>query len=153
MIPTRTDVPLTAGIKAYVSEADMAKLIYPDWSKINPRRAGLDGGIRPHRQEVGRVGGDDPGGIPFVAPMLALSVAGFLAPLLVLAIFSFTGADGGGLARELPPHPRRSVRAPRPARHAGARREGRGADDIHWPADRARLLACRPAVGAACSSS
>ncbi len=35
------------------------------------------------------------GGIPFVAPMLALSVAGFLAPLLVLAIFSFTGADGG----------------------------------------------------------
>lgn len=35
------------------------------------------------------------GGIPFVAPMLALSVAGFLAPLLVLAAFSFTGADGG----------------------------------------------------------
>jgi putative spermidine/putrescine transport system substrate-binding protein len=39
MIPTRTDVPLTPGIKAYVSEADLAKLIYPDWTKINPRRA------------------------------------------------------------------------------------------------------------------
>lgn len=38
-------------------------------------------------------------GIPFVAPMLALSVAGFLVPLAVLAVFSFRDPAGGfGLA-------------------------------------------------------
>jgi putative spermidine/putrescine transport system permease protein len=35
------------------------------------------------------------GGIPFVAPMLALSVAGFLVPLLVLGAFSFRSPGGG----------------------------------------------------------
>ncbi len=35
------------------------------------------------------------GGIPFVAPMLALSVAGFLVPLLVLGAFSFADPAGG----------------------------------------------------------
>jgi putative spermidine/putrescine transport system substrate-binding protein len=39
MIPTNSDVPLTPGIKAYVSEADMKKLVYPDWAKINAKRA------------------------------------------------------------------------------------------------------------------
>lgn len=39
MIPTNVDVPLTAGIKAYVSDADLKNLIYPNWSKINPNRA------------------------------------------------------------------------------------------------------------------
>ncbi len=39
------------------------------------------------------------GGIPFVAPMLALSIAGFLVPLVVLAAFSFSDPAGGfGLA-------------------------------------------------------
>ncbi len=39
------------------------------------------------------------GGIPFVAPMLVLSVAGFLVPLAVLAVFSFRDPAGGfGLA-------------------------------------------------------
>ncbi len=39
------------------------------------------------------------GGVPFVAPMLALSVAGFLVPLIVLAAFSFSDPAGGfGLA-------------------------------------------------------
>jgi putative spermidine/putrescine transport system permease protein len=38
-------------------------------------------------------------GIPFVAPMLALSVAGFLVPLVVLGAFSFRDPTGGfGLA-------------------------------------------------------
>ena len=38
-------------------------------------------------------------GIPFVVPMLALSVAGFLVPLVVLAVFSFRDPAGGfGLA-------------------------------------------------------
>jgi len=35
------------------------------------------------------------GGIPFLAPMLALSVAGFLVPLVVLAAFSFSDPAGG----------------------------------------------------------
>lgn len=35
------------------------------------------------------------GGVPFVAPMLALSLAGFLAPLAVLGAFSFAGQGGG----------------------------------------------------------
>lgn len=39
MIPTNVDVPLTAGIKAYVSDAEMKKLVYPDWAKINAKRA------------------------------------------------------------------------------------------------------------------
>jgi putative spermidine/putrescine transport system substrate-binding protein len=34
------DVPLTASQRAFVSEEEMRNLIYPDWSKINPRRAG-----------------------------------------------------------------------------------------------------------------
>lgn len=39
MIPTNVEVPLTAGIKSFVSEADMKKLVYPDWGKINTHRA------------------------------------------------------------------------------------------------------------------
>ncbi len=39
MIPTNVDVPLTASIKNYVSDADMKNLIYPNWGKINPNRA------------------------------------------------------------------------------------------------------------------
>lgn len=39
MIPTNIDVPLTASIKAYVSDADMKNLVYPNWTKINPNRA------------------------------------------------------------------------------------------------------------------
>lgn len=39
MIPTNGDVPLTPGIKAFVSEDDMKKLVYPDWAKINAKRA------------------------------------------------------------------------------------------------------------------
>lgn len=39
MIPTNSDVPLTPGIKAFVSEADLKKLVYPDWAKINVKRA------------------------------------------------------------------------------------------------------------------
>lgn len=39
MIPTNSDVPLTPGIKAFVSEDDMKKLVYPDWAKINAKRA------------------------------------------------------------------------------------------------------------------
>lgn len=35
------------------------------------------------------------GGIPFVAPMLVLSVAGFLVPLAVLGLFSFQERGGG----------------------------------------------------------
>lgn len=34
-------------------------------------------------------------GIPFLAPMLALSVAGFLLPLVVLGAFSFSDPSGG----------------------------------------------------------
>ncbi|KQP49139.1 extracellular solute-binding protein [Pseudorhodoferax sp. Leaf274] len=40
MIPTNVDVPLTPGIKAYVTEADMKKFVYFDWAKINQHRAG-----------------------------------------------------------------------------------------------------------------
>ncbi|SDP85916.1 putative spermidine/putrescine transport system substrate-binding protein [Rhodoferax sp. OV413] len=39
MIPTNVDVPLTPGIKAYVSEADMKKFVYFDWAKINQHRS------------------------------------------------------------------------------------------------------------------
>ena len=39
MIPTNVDVPLTPGIKNYVSEADMKKFVYFDWAKINQHRA------------------------------------------------------------------------------------------------------------------
>jgi putative spermidine/putrescine transport system substrate-binding protein len=39
MIPTNSGVPLTPGIKAFVSEDDMKKLVYPDWAKINAKRA------------------------------------------------------------------------------------------------------------------
>ncbi len=39
MIPTNVDVPLTPGIKAYVTEADMKKFVYFDWAKINQHRA------------------------------------------------------------------------------------------------------------------
>lgn len=39
MIPTNTGVPLTPGIKAFVSEDDLKKLVYPDWAKINTKRA------------------------------------------------------------------------------------------------------------------
>jgi putative spermidine/putrescine transport system substrate-binding protein len=39
MIPTNSDVPLTPGIKSFVSEDDLKKLVYPDWAKINAKRA------------------------------------------------------------------------------------------------------------------
>ena len=39
MIPTNGDVPLTPGIKTFVSEDDLKKLVYPDWAKINAKRA------------------------------------------------------------------------------------------------------------------
>ncbi len=39
MIPTNVDVPLTPGIKAYVTEADMKKFVYLDWAKLNQNRA------------------------------------------------------------------------------------------------------------------
>lgn len=39
MIPTNSEVPLTPGIKTFVSEDDLKKLVYPDWAKINAKRA------------------------------------------------------------------------------------------------------------------
>jgi putative spermidine/putrescine transport system substrate-binding protein len=39
ILPTNADVPLTDSLKAFVSEADMRNLIYPNWAKINPNRA------------------------------------------------------------------------------------------------------------------
>ncbi len=45
------------------------------------------------------IGGMERSGVPFVAPMLALSVAGFLVPLLVLGGFSLA-APGGGITLE-----------------------------------------------------
>lgn len=39
MIPTNVDVPLTASIKNYVTDADIKSLIYPNWTKIDPNRA------------------------------------------------------------------------------------------------------------------
>lgn len=39
MIPTNSDVALTPGIKAFVSDDDLKKLVYPDWAKINAKRS------------------------------------------------------------------------------------------------------------------
>lgn len=39
IVPTNMDVPLTDSLKAFISDADMKNLIYPNWSKINPNRA------------------------------------------------------------------------------------------------------------------
>jgi putative spermidine/putrescine transport system substrate-binding protein len=39
MIPTNVDVPLTPGIKAYVSDEQMKNFVYPNWAKINVNRA------------------------------------------------------------------------------------------------------------------
>jgi len=39
VLPTNTDVPLTASLKTFITEADMRNLIYPNWAKINPNRA------------------------------------------------------------------------------------------------------------------
>ncbi|RXT57094.1 ABC transporter substrate-binding protein [Bosea sp. Tri-44] len=39
MIPTNADVPLPPGIKAFVSDEQMKTLVYPDWAKINAKRA------------------------------------------------------------------------------------------------------------------
>jgi putative spermidine/putrescine transport system substrate-binding protein len=39
MLPTNSTVPLTDSLKAYVSEAQMQRFVYPDWAKINANRA------------------------------------------------------------------------------------------------------------------
>jgi putative spermidine/putrescine transport system substrate-binding protein len=39
ILPTNVDVPLTDSLKAFITEADMRNLIYPNWAKINPNRA------------------------------------------------------------------------------------------------------------------
>jgi putative spermidine/putrescine transport system substrate-binding protein len=37
--PTNGEVELPPAVAAYVTRADIAKLVYPDWAEINPRRA------------------------------------------------------------------------------------------------------------------
>lgn len=39
VLPTNVEVPLTDSLRAFVSDADLRNLIYPDWAKINPNRA------------------------------------------------------------------------------------------------------------------
>ncbi len=39
MLPTNVDVPLTASLKKFVTDADMKNIVLPNWAKINPNRA------------------------------------------------------------------------------------------------------------------
>ena len=39
MFPTNKDVALTPGIEAYVTRAQLAQMVYPDWAAINKSRA------------------------------------------------------------------------------------------------------------------